>query len=93
MYLGKIVEVAPATAMDQDRAHPYTEALLGAAPVADPRRRFTAPPLLGDVPSPLNPPPGCRFHTRCPERQPVCETQEPELKPLGGDRLCACHFR
>jgi oligopeptide/dipeptide ABC transporter ATP-binding protein len=93
MYLGKVVEVSPATAMDQGRAHPYTEALLKSAPVADPSRRVTAPPLMGDVPSPLSPPPGCRFHTRCPERQAVCETQEPPLKPMAVGRLCACHFR
>ncbi len=93
MYLGKVVEITPVAGLNQARAHPYTEALLKSAPVADPQRRFSAPPLAGDVPSPLNPPPGCRFHTRCPEAQEVCHRQEPPLTPLGPDRLCACHFR
>jgi oligopeptide/dipeptide ABC transporter ATP-binding protein len=92
MYLGKIVEVAPTADIGLGRGHPYTEALLKAAPVANPALRFEAPPLFGDVPSPLNSPSGCRFHTRCPERQAVCESQEPPLRAVAGSRLCACHF-
>lgn len=93
MYLGKIVEIAPAAVFGAQRQHPYTEALLASAPVADPSRRFESPPLEGDVASPLDPPAGCRFHPRCPEKQDVCMREEPPLREIGKGLVCACHFR
>ncbi len=93
MYLGRIMEVAPAGELGRPPLHPYTEALLAAAPVPDPGRPLTVPALKGDLPSPLDPPPGCRFHTRCPEAREKCRSQTPPLKRLGPEHLCACHFR
>jgi len=93
MYLGKIVELAPASVYNGQGQHPYTQALLAAAPVADPKKRFRPPAIEGDVASPLAPPPGCRFHPRCPERQDICGQQEPPLREVEPGRLCACHFR
>ena len=93
MYLGKVVEVALANAFGNQPQHPYTEALLASAPVADPERRFQAPPLEGDVASPLDPPSGCRFHPRCPERQAICSQEEPPLREIAASQVCACHFR
>jgi peptide/nickel transport system ATP-binding protein len=109
MYLGRIAEAAPREALYAAPRHPYTVALLSAAPAADPdaaaaRRRVL---LTGDVPSPIDPPPGCRFHKRCPKAQPICGTDEPRLLPeeattepappeadvAGGEaHLAACHF-
>jgi oligopeptide/dipeptide ABC transporter ATP-binding protein len=93
MYLGKVVEVAPAEVFDQPPRHPYTEALLAAAPLADPHRPMKPPPVKGDVASPVNPPSGCRFRTRCPEARQVCIDREPPLKEIGPGHRCACHFR
>jgi oligopeptide/dipeptide ABC transporter ATP-binding protein len=93
MYLGKMVEIAPAEQFDRPPMHPYTQALLDAAPIADPSLGQEIRTLSGDMPSPLNPPDGCRFHTRCPECRPVCETDEPPLKEIAPSHLCACHFR
>lgn len=93
MYLGGIVEIAPAEVFESPPMHPYTEALLASAPVPDPARRKLDPPLLGDLPSPLNPPPGCRFHTRCPEAAEVCREQRPDLREIALGHSCACHFR
>ncbi len=93
MYLGRIVEAAPAEGFDQPPMHPYTAALFQSAPIADPARQTRPPALRGDVASPLDPPPGCRFHPRCPEAQAVCRLQSPELREIAPDHLCACHFR
>jgi oligopeptide/dipeptide ABC transporter ATP-binding protein len=93
MYLGKIVEIASAGIFGNQAQHPYTEALLASAPVADPARKFKAPPLEGDVASPLNPPLGCRFHPRCPEMQDICKSEEPPLREISPGQVCACHFR
>jgi oligopeptide/dipeptide ABC transporter ATP-binding protein len=97
MYLGKIAEMAPSRGLWDHPRHPYTCALLSAVPVPDPdlsdrRERII---LAGDVPSPIAPPPGCRFHPRCPKAAPVCVTDVPELLPRLGDpgsHLTACHF-
>jgi len=94
MYLGKIVELAPNEALYDHPRHPYTGALLSAVPVPDPRlseaRRRDVPP--GDVPSPTNPPPACRFHPRCPKVQPICSQEEPPLESKGAGSIAACHF-
>jgi len=91
MYLGKIVELAGRDEIFQNALHPYTEALLSAIP--DVRREKKTRILLpGSVPSPLNPPPGCRFHPRCHKVMPVCSEKEPILKDIGGDHLVACHL-
>ena len=94
MYLGRIVELAPKRTLFAQPLHPYTEALLAAVPSADPEARAQQPPLEGDVPSPMDPPPGCRFHTRCPLATDLCKQQDPALTPRGdGDHLAACHHR
>ncbi len=94
MYLGKIVELAPNDALYAHPRHPYTGALLSAVPVPNPglaaQRRRQPPP--GDVPSPTNPPPACRFHPRCPKVQEICRQEEPPLEPKGGGSIAACHF-
>ncbi len=95
MYLGKIVEVASADRLYTDPAHPYTMALLSAVPIPDPEveRKRQRIILKGDLPSPVNPPSGCRFHTRCPFRQAErCDTEVPVLRPIDDGSLVACHY-
>ncbi len=92
MYLGEVVELADSDALYNSPLHPYTQALLAAAPVPDPKRKTERTILTGDVPSPIHPPPGCRFHTRCPYTQDVCKTEKPQLLDMGRNHLAACHF-
>ena len=93
MYLGRIVEVAPRQLLFAAPRHPYTEILLSAVPVPNPRVKPRRILLEGDPPSPANPPSGCRFHTRCPLAQAVCSEQDPALTPREGGQWVACHFR
>ena len=92
MYLGKIVEVAPRRDIFGAPKHPYTYALLSAVPVPEPGKARTRIVLSGDVPSPINPPPGCHFHTRCPFVFDRCRVEEPPLRPLTAGRSTACHL-
>ena len=91
MYLGKLVEKGNVADIFKQPLHPYTQALLSANPKIDPSLRGTRTLLEGDVPSPANPPPGCRFHTRCPIAESVCRETEPELEQVG-DRKVSCHL-
>ncbi len=98
MYLGRIAEMAERDDLFRKQEHPYTEALMSAIPIPDPESRRKRIILKGDVPSPVNPPTGCRFHPRCPLRDQmgspaICAAAIPPLIELGGDHLCACHFR
>jgi oligopeptide/dipeptide ABC transporter ATP-binding protein len=95
MYLGTLVEIADRTSLYEQPMHPYTIALLSAVPIpeTDRKKRRERIRLQGDPPSPLNPPSGCRFHTRCPWRQPTrCEDEVPALRPLAAGHLVACHY-
>ena len=92
MYLGKIVEVADRRTLFAESHHPYTQALLSAVPVPDPTIKRQRMILTGDVPSPINPPKGCRFHTRCPFAYDRCRTEEPALKAVGNGHMSACHL-
>jgi len=92
MYLGKIVEVPDRRTLFAESHHPYTQALLSAVPVPDPTIKRQRMILTGDVPSPINPPSGCRFHTRCPFAFDRCRTEEPALKAVGDGHMSACHL-
>ncbi len=92
MYLGRIVEVADRDAIFANPRHPYTRALISAAPLPDPRARREKLVIEGDVPSPQNPPPGCHFHTRCPFAVARCRVDSPALRTLKDGRLAACHL-
>jgi len=91
MYLGEIVETATKAALYAAPRHPYTQALLAAIPVPDPQRRRRSAALAGDVPSPMNPPPGCRFATRCAHAIARCREERPGLRPVGEAHFVACH--
>ncbi|MFN5520983.1 ABC transporter ATP-binding protein [Bradyrhizobium sp.] len=92
MYLGKIVEIAPRRQIFASPGHPYTRALLSAVPIPEPGAERTPIILKGDVPSPVNPPKGCRFHTRCPLAFDRCRVEAPELRLKGEDQWVACHL-
>jgi oligopeptide transport system ATP-binding protein len=93
MYLGKIVELATDREIYHNPRHPYTQALLSAVPVPDPQVRKKRILLKGDVPSPIDPPSGCAFHTRCLQKKDICVREEPEFADLGDDHWVACHVR
>jgi peptide/nickel transport system ATP-binding protein len=92
MYLGRIVEIATKEALFENPLHPYTRALMSAAPVPDPHAKRERIVLQGDVPSPIDPPPGCAFHTRCPFAFDRCRVEQPALAPAADGRLVACHL-
>jgi peptide/nickel transport system ATP-binding protein len=91
MYLGKIVELAGTQSFFENPLHPYSKALLSAIPIPDPEMQREKIILSGDVPNPLNPPPGCRFHPRCPYAKEICWKQEPPLAEVQPGRITACH--
>jgi len=91
MYLGKIIEIGDAEKVIEDRAHPYTKALFDSVPIPDPKLKKKRRVLSGDVPSPINPPSGCRFHPRCPYAEEICMKEEPQL--MGNEKhMVACHL-
>src|SRR6266850_1842457 len=95
MYLGRVVELGPVDAIFNHPRHPYTQALLASRPSMDPARRIEEPPIAGDPPNPIDPPAGCRFHTRCPFAEPVCASTDPALGAWQGlqAHVAACHMR
>ncbi len=92
MYLGKIIEEAPYSELYNTPRHPYTQALLSAAPASNPLQKKKRILLEGDVPSPIDPPSGCRFHTRCPQRMDICISEEPCFSDMGDGHVVACHL-
>src|SRR5262249_1984471 len=93
MYLGKIVEIGPKSLLFSRQQPPYTEALLAAVPGPDPDAARQRIILKGDVPSPINPPSGCRFHTRCPYAFDRCRSEEPAMREVAAGQFAACHLR
>ena len=95
MYLGRVVELGPSDSLFRRPLHPYTRALLASRPSMDPARRIEEPPITGDPPNPIDPPSGCRFHTRCPFAEAVCVTHDPPvLAAIGTDtHTAACHMQ
>jgi peptide/nickel transport system ATP-binding protein len=92
MYLGEIVEMGDVEEIVRNPFHPYTIALMRAVPVPDPKARRIQVVISGEIPSPISPPPGCRFHTRCPKVKDVCKKEKPELVEVEKGRFVACHF-
>jgi len=92
MYLGEVVEMGPAEALYSHQAHPYTAALFSAMPSMDPDARTKTPPLAGDPPNPIDPPAGCRFHTRCPFAERICSASVPKVSTLAPGHQVACHM-
>ncbi len=92
MYLGKIVEIGSFEQIYRSPKHPYTKALISAVPEPDPKKKKEKFIPQGEVPNPINPPPGCRFHPRCPFAKDICKTKEPELKDVGDGQMVACHL-
>ena len=92
MYLGNMVELAPTEKLYAKPLHPYTQALFSAIPVPDPDFKMDRVILEGSIPSPANPPAGCKFHTRCSKCMEVCKHFAPELRELEGEHFCACHL-
>jgi oligopeptide/dipeptide ABC transporter ATP-binding protein len=92
MYLGKIAELTDAETLYRTPLHPYSQALLSASPIPDPTRKKARVILAGDVPSPISPPPGCRFHTRCIHAREICTQEEPRLREVNPGHFAACHF-
>jgi peptide/nickel transport system ATP-binding protein/oligopeptide transport system ATP-binding protein len=93
MYLGRIVELADKRDLFASPQHPYTEALLDAVPVPDPDRVRPVEVLPGEVPSPMRPPPGCHFHTRCPYAEERCRIEAPQMREVMPGHFAACHLR
>ena len=92
MYLGSMVELAPKNELYANPLHPYTKALLSAVPIPDPTLKRDRIILTGDIPSPANPPSGCKFHTRCPYAMKKCSSEKPEYKNVGSEHFVACHL-
>ncbi len=92
MYLGKIVEISPSKELYKNPLHPYTQILISSVPIADPSKKRKTAALIGDVPSPINPPSGCSFHPRCPIAVEKCKTVEPELRSIEGEHFVSCHL-
>ena len=92
MYLGKVVEEAPTDQLFSEQLHPYTQALFSAVPIQNPKVKKERIILKGDLPSPLNPPKGCVFHTRCPFAMDICKEKEPVRKEHDQDHFVACHL-
>jgi peptide/nickel transport system ATP-binding protein/oligopeptide transport system ATP-binding protein len=92
MYLGKIAETAKVPELFNEPLHPYTQALLSSVPIPDPSLQRERIILKGDVPTPLNPPTGCRFHPRCPKKMPKCSVEEPEVIEVKEDHTVSCHL-
>ena len=91
MYLGRVAEIGATEQLYQRPLHPYTGALLGSMLSMDPDKRTERAPIAGDPPNPIAPPPGCRFHTRCPYAMPICSEKEPDFKEYSPGHFAACH--